>query len=127
VNEFLMLHPDSVEAAALRILEDGFDTWRIHLFNFVDAFRAPGDPALTRSAPPDSLDPRLRCMTASIVESLCHERAIPAPSWCLGIGPLPDPWFAAGVENLKAMALVESPAEFRARNIFVLGNFLERA
>jgi hypothetical protein len=33
----------------------------------------------------------------------------------------------SGVENLKAMALVESPAWFRRRNVFVLGNFLNRA
>jgi hypothetical protein len=30
------------------------------------------------------------------------------------------------VESLKATALVESPAPFRKRNIFVLGNFLSR-
>jgi hypothetical protein len=33
----------------------------------------------------------------------------------------------AGRESLKAMALVESPVWFRRRNIFVLGNFLDRA
>jgi hypothetical protein len=40
---------------------------------------------------------------------------------------LPDPWFVAGIENLKASALVESPVQFRRNNIFVLGNFLSRA
>lgn len=40
---------------------------------------------------------------------------------------LPEPWFVAGVENLKATALVESPLPFRRNNIFVLGNFLSRA
>jgi hypothetical protein len=40
---------------------------------------------------------------------------------------LPRPWFVAGVENLKATALVESPLPFRRNNVFVLGNFLSRA
>jgi hypothetical protein len=40
---------------------------------------------------------------------------------------LDSPWFVAGIENLKASALVESPVRFRKRNIFVLANFLERA
>jgi hypothetical protein len=40
---------------------------------------------------------------------------------------LPAPWFVAGVENLKASALVESPVQFRRNNVFVLGNFLARA
>ena len=46
---------------------------------------------------------------------------------CAGVGALATPWFVAGVENLKALALVESPTHFRKRNIFVLGNFLSRA
>jgi hypothetical protein len=37
-----------------------------------------------------------------------------------------DPWFVSGMENLKAITLVESPLHFRRRKIFVLGNFLSR-
>jgi len=123
---YLTLHPDSVSAAALRIPEDGLDPWRIHLFHFVDAFRASRDPELIRSAPPDSLDPRLRCLTASTVESLCQERAGPPPGWCLGIGPLPDPWFVAGVENLKAQESVNVLTEGRipAKTCFLIEELL---
>ena len=66
-------------------------------------------------------------LLASTVEMLCAERRMPVPWWCGGAGILPAPWFVSGVENLKALALVESPAHFRKRNIFVLANFLARA
>ena len=39
---------------------------------------------------------------------------------------LDKPWFVSGFENLKSTALIESPLNFRKRNIFVLGNFLTR-
>lgn len=47
--------------------------------------------------------------------------------WAMDPLELPKPWFVAGVESLKAMALVESPLPFRRNNIFVLRNFLSRA
>lgn len=40
--------------------------------------------------------------------------------------PIQPPWFVAGMENLKAIALAESPLRFRLRKIFVLENFLSR-
>ena len=48
------------------------------------------------------------------------------PPWTGGVGPLERPWFVSGYENLKASALVESPARFRSRNVFVLAGFLDR-
>ena len=41
--------------------------------------------------------------------------------------PAKPPWFVSGMENLKAIALAESPLRFRIRKIFVLSNFLSRA
>jgi hypothetical protein len=70
---------------------------------------------------------RVRSLLASTVETLCAERGLPRPWWCGGVDVLPMPWFVAGIENLKATALVESPAHFRKRNVFVLANFLARA
>lgn len=40
---------------------------------------------------------------------------------------LKDPWFVTGIENLKAIAIVESPVFFRRRKIFTLQNFPGRA
>ena len=73
------------------------------------------------------LDARLQALCASVTEALCRELSMAPPAWCAGIPALDAPWFVAGIENLKAMALVESPAWFRARRIFVLDNFLSRA
>lgn len=116
----------SFRAASLRMLSDGFESWRLHLFDAVDAFRRmPGD-ALVESAPDGVLHPRLRALMASTVETLCAEVSLSAPSWCRGIVAVERPWFVAGLENLKATVLVESPARYRQRNVFVLANFLSR-
>jgi len=127
IERFLAQHPDCIQCASLRILADGAESWRIHLFDFVDAFRSAPEASLIDSAPIASTQKRIRPLAASTVEALCEETGLDIPSWCAGIAPLKEPWFVAGVENLKAMALVESPAPFRKRNIFVLGNFLDRA
>jgi len=126
LNRYFSIPSDSVEDISLRILQDGFDLWRTHLFNFVDRFRASLDPLLVANPPVKELDTRLKALIASTVEELCKQLTVSPPDWRKGIGPLPKPWFVSGVENLKAMALVESPAIFRARNIFVLNNFLSR-
>jgi hypothetical protein len=49
-----------------------------------------------------------------------------SPEWVLNVPACKDPWFVSGIENLKAIALVESPLFFRIRKIFVLENFLTR-
>jgi hypothetical protein len=37
-----------------------------------------------------------------------------------------EPFFVAGLENMKATALVESPLRFRIRKVFVTGSFMQR-
>lgn len=127
LGRYFSITLDSVEDISLRIEQDGFESWRTHLFNFVDRFRASRDPSLIMNPPVEELDLRLRALIASTVEALCQEFMISSPIWCKGIDAPGRPWFVSGVENLKAVALVESPAYFRARNIFVLENFLSRA
>jgi transcriptional regulator with XRE-family HTH domain len=127
VDGLLRVPVDSVRDISLRIVLHGFEFWKTHLFNFVDAFRSTRDNTLVQEPPLGRLDIRLQALCAAVTEALCHELGIETPPWCAGIPALDRPWFVAGIENLKAMALVESPAWFRARRIFVLGNFLERA
>lgn len=127
IEHFLSTTIDSVEDISIRIVVGGFNSWKVHLFNFVDAFRSTWDPMLVNDGPIRELDERLRALLASTVEALSCESGTPAPAWCPGIPCLDDPWFVSGIENLKASALAESPAFFRHRNIFVLGNFLHRA
>ncbi len=124
---FFLEDGGSFRTASIRMLVDGFDSWMIHLFDAVDAFRRVPDIGLVRSAPAEEIDPGLRALIASTVETLCDEAELGSPGWCRGIEPLKYPWFVAGVENLKASALIESPVRYRKRNLFVLGNFLTRA
>lgn len=126
LTRFMLQDPDSVEGTSWKILEDGPESWRIHLMNFVDAFRRSHEAALIDSAPVDALDPKNLCLISSTVEKLCSEIHREIPPWCAGIKCLKEPWFVSGMNNLKATALQESPAVFRKRNIFVLANFLDR-
>jgi hypothetical protein len=65
---------------------------------------------------------------AAVTETLCREAAIPPPDWTeTPICYLHRPWFAGGLETLKAILLVESPVPFRRRNLFVSANALARA
>ena len=99
--------------------------WRLWLFELVDDYRRNRDDRLL-AAPRPELSPRLRSLLAAVVETLASETGATVPDWCRQVGPLPEPWFVAEIENLKASALVESPLPFRRRNIFVLENFLAR-
>ena len=127
LEQFLAQNRDSIMIASFRILADGPASWPLHLFNFVDSFRRFPDESLIHMPPADNLQNPLKCLLTATVETLCAESNMEQPGWCRGILCLKDPWFVAGVENLKAMSLVESPVRFRKRNIFVLENFLDRA
>ena len=119
--------PDSVAMVSERIVSGEPSSWKGHVFDFVDAFRRSGDPQLIKNAPVQGSSNFVRALLAATVESLCRELNVVIPNWCHNVGCLNEPTFVAGIENLKAMSLVESPLSFRRRNIFVLGNFLARA
>ncbi len=64
---------------------------------------------------------------AAVAEYLCREAGLSPPAWTEGPEYfLPKPWFAGGLENLKAILLVESPIPFRRRNLFVSANAMTR-
>lgn len=99
---------------------------RIHLMNFVDDFRR--QPTSQAVAEPCALgDERIAALVASTVEQLCDDAGLPAPTWTADVPACGRPFFVSGLENLKAIALAESPLRFRRRKIFVLANFLQRA
>jgi transcriptional regulator with XRE-family HTH domain len=126
LHHFLSIVPDSVEDISIRIHVGEANAWKLHLFDFIDSFRRDGDLRHIDRPPIPDMANKMQSLIASTVESLCHEKGVPAPAWCHGIPALAHPWFVSEMENLKAMALVESPVFFRARNIFVLENFLTR-
>lgn len=64
---------------------------------------------------------------AAVAETLCREAGLEPPSWTEApLCYLSRPWFACGLETLKAILLVESPVPFRRRNLFVSANALSR-
>ena len=106
------------------------------LGDFVDDFRLrcttnEAKMALVREEPAwveAASEANCNAYWAAMVEMLCREAGLKAPDWtessrCY----LHRPWFAGGLENLKAVLLVESPVAFRRRNLFVSANVLVRA
>ena len=99
--------------------------WKIHLMDFVDDFRYYKKTQAL--AEPFALsDNRADALLASTAETLCDELACAAPAWLAEVPACREPYFVAGLENLKAIAIAQSPLRFRIRKIFVLENFLSR-
>lgn len=105
------------------------------LGDLLDDFRlrcaTPEDKLALVRDPPEWLAPDTHAdcnaYLAAVVESLCREATLPPPAWTESpMTYLRRPWFAGGLESLKAILLVESPVAFRRRNLFVSANALTR-
>lgn len=65
---------------------------------------------------------------AATAEELAREHGFPVPEWTRSEArKLHRPWFASPLASLRAVLILESPAGFRARNLFVSENALSRA
>ena len=107
------------------LIHQDSENWPLYLMNFVDDFRFHKDiQAIEESFP--ILDNKLDPLLASTVEYLCDELEIEWPTWSYNVPSCKEPFFVSGIENLKEMAILQSPLVFRIRKIFVLDNFLER-
>jgi hypothetical protein len=116
--------PPTLEETKQAMIEAG-EHWCVPFMDFVDEFRRSRD--LSVAAEPFRLShPRYDALLASALEYLCHEQGLETPAWSWEVPVLPEPWFVSGIENLKALAIAQSPAFFRRRKIFVLDNFLSR-
>lgn len=110
---------------------DAFDPC---LANFLDEFKfAPSVQALEPE--PELLAPQFGelgqvqdAYLAATAEHLAWAHAMAAPGWVVKAErKLPLPWFASKLAALRAVLLLESPAAFRSRNLFVSENALTRA
>jgi len=108
-----------------RRMESDPKHWVVWLMDFVDDFRYHRNPAAL-SEPFEMNDTKLDALLASTAEQLCADMGLECPDWVLQVPACLSPWFVAGMQSLKAIALVESPLRFRIRKIFVLENFLSR-
>jgi hypothetical protein len=126
------MRPKSLaEVAELTARSESFD---LCLRNFLDGFyAAPGLDAL--QAEPRKLTEQFPetgaiqdAYLAAVAEKLAGENGLPAPEWAFRQErKLKHPWFALPLHSLRAILLVESPAAFRSRNLFVSENALSRA
>lgn len=116
----------STVATSLKIINDGFSSWKIHLFEMVDEFRRSLDINLLMLPPVSNIDSKLFSLMASVCCALCQEVGILTPEWAAKSYFLSEPWFPSEVESLKAILIIESPIYFRRNNIFVGENFLFR-
>lgn len=119
------------EVAQLAIGGDSFDRC---LANFLDEFNA-APTAAALSPTPDVLAPSLGQLgavqdayLAATAEYLACMYSFPVPAWvATDQRKLHRPWFASPLASLRAVLLLESPAAFRSRNLFVSENALTRA
>jgi hypothetical protein len=126
------MRPKSLaEVADLTLGGDSFDR---SLANFLDEFYfSPTETALAKV--PALLGPvlgEIGCVQdaylAATAEELARRYGFAIPSWVVqGARGLHKPWFASPLASLRAVLLVESPAGFRSRNLFVSANALARA
>jgi hypothetical protein len=119
------------EVAQLVINGDSFDRC---LANFLDEFyAAPNAKALADA--PTLLAPVLGdpghvqdAYFAATAEELGRAHKFSIPTWVAAeTRKLHRPWFASPLAALRAVLLLESPAAFLARNLFVSENALARA
>jgi hypothetical protein len=119
--------PRSLHDVSLRV-RDGAQAFGAALREFLDHFYAnPADRKASLRAQPVPLDNLRDAYLAATAEHLsaCHDLSVPAWSETYGLA-LPRPFFAGGLESLKALLTVESPAAFRRRMLFVSKNALSR-
>lgn len=126
-----MKRPSSLaEVATLAVDSPSFHR---HLADFLDEFRLCGGPA-SLAEEPEQLSGRFPrgdvadAYLAAVAVSLAREARFAPPAWAwLPERKLRTPWFASPGPAIRAMLLLESPAPFRERNLFVSENALSRA
>jgi hypothetical protein len=119
------------EVAELVMGGDAFDRC---LANFLDEFYAApnadalaGAPALL--APHFGEPGRVHdAYLAATAEELSRAYQFSVPAWTdAETRKLHRPWFASSLAGLRAVLILESPAAFRSRNLFISQNALSRA
>ena len=120
-----------MEVAELAARGDSFDRC---LANFLDEFySAPSSSALAGEPAPlasrfADLGRVQDAYLAATAEELARQFNLQRPTWIdAETRKLHRPWFASSLAALRAVLLLESPAAFRSRNLFVTENALARA
>lgn len=96
------------------------------LADFLDGFYPkPTEAAVCEE--PEKTSPYYDSYLAAVADDCCRRYHWTLPRWCIKQGRfLKDPFFAAKTHALRMLYLMDSPAAFRERNIFVSANALSR-
>jgi hypothetical protein len=122
------MRPTSISEVA-SLAKSGERPFDLALREFLDAWQSI--PGARKSAAlaeePARIAPIHDAYLAATAEYLASVAGMDAPEWTDAPERfLHEPFFAGGLESLKATLLVESPAAFRRRLIFVSANALSR-
>ncbi len=113
-------------AARIRAGEDPWLCIREFVDDFYAAAAAEREGMLTGYPEPVG-ERRLDAYLAALAEHLAVRYGLPVPSWVAEPHRFLDQWwFPTSFRSLHAMALVQSPAAFRRRGIFVDETELQR-
>jgi hypothetical protein len=126
VNE-VSQRPDSLLEVSRRVVE-GTQTFDPAVREFLDEFYSrPIDRQRSIQMQPELIDDVKDAYLAATAEYLASNYRLEMPGWveCHG-RPLRRAFFAGGLESLKAILTVESPAAFRRRLLFVGKDALDR-
>lgn len=115
-------HQPLTAARTAARIRSGEDPW-ICLREFLDDFRAAAAgerAALLWERPEFTGERRFDAYLAALAEHLAVRHDLPAPPWVQEPDRFLDRWwFPTAFKSLHALALVQSPAGFRRRGIFV--------
>ena len=110
------------------------ESFDLCLRNFLDGFYAKPNVEALQAEPPRLANKNPRygqiedAYLAAAAEWLAWRFDLQPPLWIFDqTRALRRPWFASPLAALRAVLLIESPAPFRSRNLFVSENALSRA
>lgn len=126
-----MIPKTLAEVAELAARGESFD---LSLRNFLDGFFAEPSQAALAPEPVRLADNLVNlgdvedAYLAATAEWLAWKFSLQPPRWAFDETRwLRRPWFASQLASMRAVLLLESPAPFRSRNLFVSENALSRA
>ena len=96
------------------------------LVDFLDGFYPkPTEAAINEE--PEKISLYYDSYLAAVADDCCRRYRWQLPRWCIEQERfLKEPFFAAKTHALRMLYLMDSPAAFRERNIFVSANALSR-